>query len=1164
MTDGAERGGFARNRKLLLGSAATLSLLAAPALAQSSVEQPTNTYLEAQGGGANIVKADSVLAPQVVIAAPGTPTTARDPNVVTGVGQMIVDEKNGFIGLCTGTLINPRTVIFAAHCVNERAANAYGSNSGGQPIAFGFNNNNNISGNSAFGFWLNGQAGGAKYLTNTGRYLYNVNQVTYNPGSLEPGASSFLYSDVALASLDTPAKDVPTWALLFSALPATPITANGTGYHVVIDGYGNNGTGITGSTGGIDYRRRIAENTLGALASLNDFEGFIFGAVDNLPQNLYWIDFDDPRRGTAAASPYDFNAWRDNALPNEGITASGDSGGPLILDAAYAKQLVIGVLSGGYTRFFNGQPANGYGTASFYQPLYLYWDWIAANNPYHYVSAIAGNGNWNDPTHWVTNVDPNYQIIGPNGQIVTGVPTTPGAGNTTQPGFGQACFQSGGSSDCFDIATRTETYDPTGHPIGTGAVAGGDNGAAMVSVATLDGSSGGADSTAAATSGVGVELYSREAQDGQSSNGQAVAALPAATLLNGLPGATNFVPGNTDGNRLTNTAARYFDVTLSATGTTTLDTAVTIDRFGIAGAGAMLDVTSTGSLTSLLGFNQITGTMQVNGSLITGGDYFMMTGGLNGTGTIRAAYFTSVAGTIAPGTASSIGTLTFQGNVILSSGNMLLLNLGSGASDKIVVQANGAGTGIANLGGLVNVSAISGYTIKAGDTYTILTAQGGVTGGFSGANAFSAILSPTFVYSTNAVQLVVTPGKYADVVSATSPVQKAYAQLLDQDRGGGAPGLPAIYFGLDLQNAATIQAQLEGWAPRNQTLSDALDTTIVDNMSRFYRDRLAGLHPGSLGGKLAMIGQPFQMASLAINGLQGQAEVRTDAGGEVHSQASLPETMSGYLAGGYINGHSRPMSTAIPAGGRDQFDGFYIAGGIEKEVSPYAAIGFSLSYSKLDGTTVNAPQSARAELIQGSVYAKVETPGGVTLDAIMSGGSLKANTVRVVSVLGTPYTLTGSNTVPAISGEIGLGKNFDAGKLTVTPRISARGSHIDLSSFTETGGGPALRYGRTSLDSLQGRAGLTLSGGTSIKPQLSGYFVHEFTKQALSVGANFVGGNGPDAIFALGGRDRDWAEISGGLTITTGKVDLSVSADTTISRDDVSNQSYRGSIAFHF
>jgi len=48
-----------------------------------------------------------------------TPTQVVDTTNITGVGQMVVDEQNGFIGLCTATLINPRTVIFASHCVNE-------------------------------------------------------------------------------------------------------------------------------------------------------------------------------------------------------------------------------------------------------------------------------------------------------------------------------------------------------------------------------------------------------------------------------------------------------------------------------------------------------------------------------------------------------------------------------------------------------------------------------------------------------------------------------------------------------------------------------------------------------------------------------------------------------------------------------------------------------------------------------------------------------------------------------------------------------------------------------------------------------------------------------------------------------------------------------------
>jgi V8-like Glu-specific endopeptidase len=52
-------------------------------------------------------------------------------------------------------------------------------------------------------------------------------------------------------------------------------------------------------------------------------------------------------------------------LPNEGTTAGGDSGGPLILNAANNtlsdEDLVIGVLSGG-SRFFGPQPFGALGT----------------------------------------------------------------------------------------------------------------------------------------------------------------------------------------------------------------------------------------------------------------------------------------------------------------------------------------------------------------------------------------------------------------------------------------------------------------------------------------------------------------------------------------------------------------------------------------------------------------------------------------------------------------------------------------------------------------------------------------------------------------------------------------------------------------------------------
>lgn len=178
-----------------------------------------------------------------------------------------------------------------------------------------------------------------------------MNQVVYNADSLKLGLSqNFLQADVAIATLDTPAANVPTWALLLSALPAPAAISEttGTGYHVTLSGYGRNGQGgtLTGDTNGVDFRRRIAENTIGILGSFDDRDAFLFGSTSGLPQNLYQLDFDDPRRGTAAASPFDFNLFKDDALPKEGTTAGGDSGGPLILDRTFAKQVVIGVLSG--------------------------------------------------------------------------------------------------------------------------------------------------------------------------------------------------------------------------------------------------------------------------------------------------------------------------------------------------------------------------------------------------------------------------------------------------------------------------------------------------------------------------------------------------------------------------------------------------------------------------------------------------------------------------------------------------------------------------------------------------------------------------------------------------------------------------------------------------
>lgn len=1124
---------------------------------QGTYWQPAQTgQIDAQVRTVNVTAPD----PQILIANPGTPTTARDPVNVTGVGQMFVNNGNGTIGLCTGTLINARTVIFAAHCVNSRAAGAYGNTSGGTPIAFGFETYTrpNAAGqpDELLNWFNGGSTGPGVGKTNVAQSLYNVNYVAYNPLSVEPNAASFLYGDIAIATLDTPAANVPTWAMLFSQLPATPITANGTGYHVAIMGYGGRGDGETGAIG-IDFRRRIAENTLGGLASLDEFENFLFGstATDN-PQNLYWIDFDDPRRGTLQASVYDFNAWRDNAQPNEGQTSGGDSGGPLVLDRTFARSVILGVLSGGYTRFYNGQPANSYGTAAFYQPLYLYWDWIAQNNPFHYVGSIAGNADWTDPTHWVTNLDPSYQII-VNGQLVNGIPTSPGTGNTDTPGFGQACFQSPGGSDCYDVASGTVIS--TANPIGTaGNNAGQADMALAPEAAVLDENGLAANGSGRPTGGT------LEAQAG-------TLAIPAATLANGLPGATNFVPNNYDGDRVARVMPRYFDVTLGAAGTTTLGSTVVIDRFTLAHGGASLNIGSAGSLTSLMSITQMTGTMQVNGALNTRGDYFMLTGGLNGTGIITAPFFTSTAGTISPGTvgtAGSVGTLTFRGNTIFASGTTLLIDIGNtGVNDVVAVQSVSGVGGIANVGGTVRFSINSGSMPRAGDTYTFLTATNGVTGAFSGSASLSAILTPTLIYSPNAVAVRITAGNYSSVINPASAVQTSYASLMDNNRSGYSGPLAGLYGPLDLQSQAGIQAFFEAAAPRTESLRTASGVVATGTIDRFYRQRVHGIDPGNTTGKLAVIGRPLNLAS--TNGVARMA-APADAGLGYDTEgaapmAKLPDNMSAFLAAGYLNGSSAPMP-AMASNGRDTFDGWFVAGGLETALSDNATAGIGLSYSTVDGTTGGAPQTAGASLIQGTLYAAFSNDNGLRTDLRLSAGLLSTDSSRTVTLVATPYTLTLDDNSLALAAELGLG--FDmvkSGNVSVVPRISLRYEKIGFDKSIERGGPMAMVYLRDDYEALEGRAGISFSGkGGKVRPFLEANYVHDFVDQPVSFGASFAGGNAI-APFALAGTDNNWGEISGGIAIDLGaKAEIALEADTTVMRDDFRNQSYRARVTVRF
>jgi uncharacterized protein with beta-barrel porin domain len=1116
------------------------------------------------------------------IASPGTPAHAVVPNETTD-SEAIVDTDDTFSGVgifyrddggfCTGTLINPRTVLFAAHCVNDRPATDY--NIDAVPAAFAFEVD---AFDGLFDWLVNG------YASNPDLSVFNINRIYYDPRSLEDAFGlGFIEADIAIASLDTPAARIPTWALLFSTLPA-PATSDpvrGTGYHVNIVGYGDTGNAFDGAVDGLDLRRRAAENMLGGFFSLDDQDDVIFGPSFPLfPQNLYQLDFDSQD----GSYFFDVNIHRDRALPNEGITAPGDSGGPLILDAANNtlsnEDLVIGVLSGASRLFgFLGQPFSSLGTSSFYQPLSLYWQYIVQTNPYRYVGAVAGNGNWEDPEHWVTLLDPAYRVINAQGQVVNGLPTTPELGpNGTGGDFGAICFETGSPDDgCFNLATGDfiDTFTP---PDGSGNQQTAGAGLANSMARGTLGADGRSDTAPSPREGAALASTTPQPEAVRSAPGTALtaqstaAALPAPTLANGLPGATGFVPDNIDpvisNDPEENVDPRYFDVTLSQNGTTTLSSEVTIDRLTVRG-NAGLTVTGTGELGALIDINQFGGRVNVNGGLASVGDYTLFAGMLEGTGTVTAPFVTSVTGVFSPATMGSVGTLTIDGNLVMASGTNFLVDIGPGAtSDRLAV------TGVANVGGIVTLgSGITQQVNGQGQRYTIVTGAEGVTGAFT-ERAISAILSQNFIYEENAVLMEINAASYTTVIAPRDPVQAAYAQLFDQNRSTAA--LAGLY-GLDFATVDTIRDTFSRLAPVNEQAVRSLAAQTINGLQNFHDARLREADKTRAGGKIAVTGRPLELAQMGLApGLQpaGGAMMGLQQGAAETElrEANLPDNVGMFLSGGFVSGDADSLP-GFAVGGevagefitrKTEFSGWYLAGGVEFYPGENTMVGLSGHVTSLEA---DAPlgQQVDSETYAATLYMRHKFAGGPVIDGQFSMGSMGFDTRRQVQFLGATQTLESSSDDLLVSGALGLSYDLESSIGTISPGIEARYASVALTTQRESGGTLALAFDRETFKSTQIRGGIDFEKrGKLLVFNATAQLVRELQDGPQVLGANFAAGTGPNAAFVLATPDKTWGELGVAANFGTGPLQISAGFDTTIGRSNADARVFRGTATWRF
>lgn len=320
-----------------------------------------------------------VAAIAVVLTGPAHAISVRD-DVAAAAGGLgdFFDAENAFPSVgnlnmgCTGSLINARTLLTAAHCFESQVA----ADADGSLTAISFRPD-------------------APPIP-----VARAQSVLVHP---EYDKDVFARRDVAMVALDQPITDI-------SPIPLATMDP-ATGQLVYIVGFGK--AVLASEPGDVldDQKRRVVTNIL-------DFVGLAgeLPVGDPLPadQPVMAVDVDHaPEDGR-------FNSLG-TAVPTawEGGGAPGDSGGPLYLLASDGSFIQVGVLTGGAipTTAENGYAANvdgklmlGYGGLTLWQSVPFFSNWIFDNGFLRSASAVSEDGLWSSPSHWSGGVVPSNSI----------------------------------------------------------------------------------------------------------------------------------------------------------------------------------------------------------------------------------------------------------------------------------------------------------------------------------------------------------------------------------------------------------------------------------------------------------------------------------------------------------------------------------------------------------------------------------------------------------------------------------------------------------------------------------------------------------------------------------------------------------------------------------
>ena len=518
----------------------------------------------------------------------------------------------------------------------------------------------------------------------------------------------------------------------------------------------------------------------------------------------------------------------------------------------------------------------------------------------------------------------------------------------------------------------------------------------------------------------------------------------------------------------------------------------------LTGSDAVTKIGS-GTLTLTGGSSSYTGTLTVSGGKIqvasgavVGGTVSVASGGtLGGYGTVGSV---TNSGTVSPG--GSIGTLTIAGNYTQSATGDLLAEVSPTISDLLNV------TGTASLDGTLTVAPQQGY-YTSGQSWTILTAAGGVTGSFANvltSGSWNLRFTPT--YTANGVTVTVSRLSYATAALTSRAVPVALA--LDAAASGANGEMAQLLAGLDFSSPGAVNVAMNILCAESY---DAYTQTLLEGGRSLTASQRSALAGGTATGSAAFAGAG-DLGPSAVAALAGaDTAANADASGGLGKQDIAPGQYAVFLRP--LGLHTRQYGDADRTGYEAYTGG--ITGGILYKPSVDLTLGFAPAFMT-QSVTLRGGSTGSGTISDWSVALLAGyRHGPLYLDGVARIGLDHFESSRTLALPGVTRTAKGSWNGWNSSLSVAGGYDFKAGEYTLGPIASLEWQYLGQDAFTESGAGTiGQRVGDRRNHSLKTVVGgrITRSFDTAagvVTPELRLGWAAQWLDQTQGIDASFIG-----------------------------------------------------------